>query len=261
MEKMSLLEKLKTLNQWQLQQQLNLAKLQSEVNNQQTGLKSPDDNLTLLADPHADKENSAAISNDFTRRKTSPFAQTMSSNALRNVLKSVDLNRITDQNVDDDVDLQVDDNDSITASVSSEQDVTDQHSTAMNNWLSSGLQTVKFVPSVKTRVNNTSARPKHDEMICDNSVLRNSKENDFVGRLSTAEESDSSDAGFMSDFGANKQYTDDDDDGVRPISESDNDCSAGGTSRLLEKPYIEYFRQIPVQPENAEETSVNAVSI
>ena len=31
MEKMTLLEKLKTLNQWQLQQQLHFAKLQSDV--------------------------------------------------------------------------------------------------------------------------------------------------------------------------------------------------------------------------------------
>lgn len=31
MEKMTLLEKLKTLNQWQLQQQLHFAKLQSDI--------------------------------------------------------------------------------------------------------------------------------------------------------------------------------------------------------------------------------------
>ena len=83
MEKLSLLEKLKTLQQWQLQQQLDFAKIKAnslyESEHDQESEASLDDE---------DKEN-ANSNSESSKQENSMFTQTMTNRALTEVLSNI----------------------------------------------------------------------------------------------------------------------------------------------------------------------------
>jgi len=118
MEKQTLLQKLKTLNQWQLQQQLHFAKLQTDVEN--TDKNSP---LSYNKENMNKKKNNRTDIPDQTT-----FMQTMSRNSLTSALQSLSL---------------ADNYANISREESREEKEDDEVS--LDNWHLSGLQTVKFM--------------------------------------------------------------------------------------------------------------------
>lgn len=166
MEKQTLLEKLKTLNQWQLQQQLHFAKLQIDVEN--SDKNSPLANNKENVNYHNNK-NKKNIPN-----QSSTFMQTMNRNALTSALQSLD------------------NCDNISRGHSHEE--TGGDDTSLNNWHLSGLQTVKFMSTRQTDSNDVVISGGEEFSDFDDEVI-NYQDEDGVKPFSETEEENEEEEG------------------------------------------------------------------
>eukprot|EP00111_Clytia_hemisphaerica_P017199 TCONS_00050903-protein len=152
MERMSLLEKLKTLNQWQLQQQLHFAKLQSDVEAVSIPQNlSNKENLVIGRQQQQQQPADSIHQQHFEKPSQSNFMQTMNQNALTNALKSVNSNSLNTQPIHSNLM-----NENSLNSVDYEENLIDEKDEiaqaqttnkggGLDNWYLSGLQTVKFM--------------------------------------------------------------------------------------------------------------------
>ena len=187
MEKLSLLDKLKTLKQWQLQQQLDFAKLQ-ELNHASTQNDSPQNAaVNAYLDHDENKENMPV--NYPTTNPPKSFMDTMTSNELTNILHTVNYN-----------DAQKENKNRLSAKVLKEQnlDSLQAHNRSngqeLDHWHMSGLRTVVF---------NKNVSPQDQ--------LRDITLESFKEGLNTESEDNFSEQEFQLEM-----------DGVTPMSETDD---------------------------------------
>lgn len=136
MEKLSLLDKLKTLKQWQLQQQLDFEKLQ-ELNHVSAPDNSPQN--AAVNGYFAHDENKENVPDFPTTNPPRSFMDTMTSNELKNLLHTVNFN-----------DVQNESKNRLSAKVLKEQNLDNlqahnrSNGQELDHWHMSGLRTVVF---------------------------------------------------------------------------------------------------------------------
>ena len=187
MEKLSLLDKLKTLKQWQLQQQLDFAKLQ-ELNHTSAQNNSPKNAAVNAYNTHGENKENVPVTYPALKPPKS-FMDTMTSSELKNILHSVNFN-----------DVQNESKNKLSAKVLKEQnlDSLQAHNTSngqgLDHWHMSGLRTVVF---------NKNGSPQDR--------LRDLMEENAKEGLNTESEDNFSEQDFQLEI-----------DGVKPMSETDD---------------------------------------
>lgn len=229
MERMSLLEKLKTLNQWQLQQQLNLAKLQADVNSVHCKQEPVDEERKQILSPssHQDLLNKENLDTEKNAYKRSSLTGTMSNNMLTNALRNIDMNNTSYK-----------DNELVSSEQRPLKQQQKQHlqqevNSPLNHWHMSGLQTVKFLPNIESTTTAVSLLRQNTDNRIEVSppvsrqqhVAKNVGENPYVIEHYNTDDDQSafSEGEFLSDVN--------DEDGVKPLTDTDTDTDDGSEFR------------------------------